>query len=292
MVEGEPFGGLGVRELKAPMGHDDDLAMAGSRYLALRWASRCVSCSAPLAAGTLAWWDADAKSTTCLDCQPEALASGEPVPSQLAGGSAQREYERRKANDEERVRDRHPHIGGFLLRVRDEPQHLSAWAKGAEGERRLGSGLDLLASESVRVLHDRRIPRSRANIDHLVVAPSGVYVIDAKRYKGKVQKRDKGGLFRTDLRLYVGSRDCSSLVAGMERQIEAVHDALIEGPTVHPVICFIDAEWGLFTKPFNLDGVLVCWPKALYQHIQSAGHIGGAQVADIASRLASALPTA
>ncbi len=37
------------------------------------------------------------------------------------------------------------------------------------------------------MLHDRRIPGSRANIDHIAIATSGVWVIDAKRYKGKVQ---------------------------------------------------------------------------------------------------------
>jgi len=47
------------------------------------------------------------------------------------------------------------------------------------------------------ILHDRRIPGSRANIDHIVVAPSGVWIIDAKRYSDQlVQRRGKD--------LYVG----------------------------------------------------------------------------------------
>ncbi|MEO6532232.1 MAG: nuclease-related domain-containing protein [Pseudolysinimonas sp.] len=33
-----------------------------------------------------------------------------------------------------------------------------------------------------RCLRDRRIPGSKANIDHVVRAPRGVFVIDAKRY--------------------------------------------------------------------------------------------------------------
>jgi hypothetical protein len=36
---------------------------------------------------------------------------------------------------------------------------------------------------------DRRIRRSRANIDHIAVASSGIWVIDAKRYNGKVEVR-------------------------------------------------------------------------------------------------------
>jgi Nuclease-related domain. len=38
----------------------------------------------------------------------------------------------------------------------------------------------------MRVVHDRRIPRSRANIDHIVIAPRGIYVIDTKHYKQKL----------------------------------------------------------------------------------------------------------
>jgi hypothetical protein len=53
----------------------------------------------------------------------------------------------------------------------DERQSTTAWARGAVGEERLGLALDALACPDVAVLHDRRIPRTRANIDHIVVTP-------------------------------------------------------------------------------------------------------------------------
>jgi nuclease-like protein len=37
----------------------------------------------------------------------------------------------------------------------------------------------------VRTLQSR-VSTSRANIDHIAIAPSGVWVIDSKRYKGRV----------------------------------------------------------------------------------------------------------
>lgn len=58
------------------------------------------------------------------------------------------------------------------------------------GEERLGTRLNELADDSLRMLHDRRIPRSRANIDHLAVTRSGVFVIDAKKYKGRTEAQD------------------------------------------------------------------------------------------------------
>ena len=77
-----------------------------------------------------------------------------------------------------------------------------------ESEAAVGARLDGVASESIRVMHDRRIPRSKANIDHIVVTPGGVWVIDTKRYVGKAsEKRVAGGIIRprVELLIYRGS---------------------------------------------------------------------------------------
>ncbi len=49
-----------------------------------------------------------------------------------------------------------------------------------------------MREEGLGVLHDRRIPGSKANIDHIVVGPAGVFAIDTKRYTGKIERRDHG----------------------------------------------------------------------------------------------------
>jgi hypothetical protein len=172
------------------------------------------------------------------------------------------------------VRTRHPRLGGLILALTEEPQSTTAWAKGAVGEQKLGAGLDSLAAAGVVSLHDRLIPGTKANIDHIAVTPSGVWVIGAKRYSGQVAKRDVGGWFSTDVRLYVGRRDCTKLVTAMAKQVAAVRKAL--GPDwadvpVRPVLCFVDAEWGLFAKPFEIDGVLVAWGKALRERLAQPG---------------------
>src|SRR5215217_3006119 len=120
-------------------------------------------------------------------------AQAEPPDPELdtgtAGASARREHDRRRANRERRVREKHPHIGGALLALRDGPTHETVWARGAAGEERVAAYLAKHLNDDVVVLHDRRIPGRRANIDHIAVAPSGVWVVDAKRYKGKVAVR-------------------------------------------------------------------------------------------------------
>jgi hypothetical protein len=42
--------------------------MAGSRRLKLRRPDACVVCGTTLAAGTIAFWNVEAQSVTCLDC--------------------------------------------------------------------------------------------------------------------------------------------------------------------------------------------------------------------------------
>ena len=90
-----------------------------------------------------------------------------------AGASARRELERRRAAREAKTRAKHPRIASLLLRFRNEPQHEKSWEIGAVGEEELALSL-ARRCPNVLVLHDRRMPGSRANIDHLAVAPSGL----------------------------------------------------------------------------------------------------------------------
>lgn len=43
------------------------------------------------------------------------------------------------------------------------------------------------------VLNDRRVPGTKAHIDHVVVTAGGIWVIDAKNYRGQVVGRALGG---------------------------------------------------------------------------------------------------
>ena len=174
-----------------------------------------------------------------------------------------------------------------MLALTDEPHTTTSWAAGAVGERRMGVLLDALAHAGVVAIHDRLRPGTKANIDHVAVAPSGVWVIDPKRYRGEVT-RDVGGWFSIDVRLYVGRRDCMKLVTAMSKQVDAVREALGSdwaAVPVRPVLCFVGAEWPLFAKPFKLQGVLVTWPKALAELLVRPGPYAPATVQRIASKL-------
>jgi hypothetical protein len=170
----------------------------------------------------------------------------------------------------------------------------ASWATGAVGEQKLGAALDRMTSAGALLLHDRRLPGTQANIDHLAVTANGVWVIDAKRYSGRIAKVDKGGWFSSDVRLMVGGRDRTKLIAGVHKQIARVATALgrefgAELP-VHGVLCFVDADWGWFAKPFVLQEVLVTWGQALRERFTEPGPLGDELRTSVHRVLASSFP--
>jgi ribosomal protein S27E len=290
-----------------------------TRSMRLRYAGRCRTCQSEQPAGTTAVYDRSSKTVTCPVCAASSPQSScDPAPdsddahrvagshshtplpptvSGVAGASAQREYERRKTKRAERIRAAHPRLGGLLLALTDEPQSTKAWATGARGEELLGVRLDGLAGKGVRVLHDRRIPGSKANIDHIAVAPSGVYVIDAKKYQGRPDLRVEGGLLRPRTRkLVVGSRDCTKLVEGVHEQLELVRGALdrsgLDGAPVHGMLCFVQADWPLLGGAFTVDDIAVLWPKKAAQLLTTDGPVDRRVIEAIHRALAVAFPSA
>ena len=201
------------------------------------------------------------------------------------GASAQRRYERLRARDEARLREKWGRFGGIAVALSEERQSTRAWSTGAAGEVRVGTVLDGLASDGIRVLHDRRIPGTRANIDHLVVTSDAVWVIDAKKYQGRPSLVVEGGLFRPRVeKLTVRGRDKTALVEGVVGQVERVSRA-VPGVPVRGVLCFVDADWPLFGGSFIVRGVDVVWPGELANRIRL--RTGGAiEVANVAARIA------
>ena len=266
------------------------------KSMRLRYAGVCRVCGVELPAKVEAIYERTTKTVRCVshDMRPAVVpAVVEVVESGTAGASARREFERRKARREERIRTKHPKLGGLMLAVSDEKQPTTAWDIGALGEERLGKGLDRLASDTLRLLHDRRIPRSKANIDHLAVTASGVYVIDAKKHRGRPHLKIEGGLFRPRVeRLLVGSRDCTKLVDGVLKQVEVVHGLLDDDVPVHGVLCFVEADWPLIGGTFTTRGVQALWPKQLYPKLQAEGPCTADSVAVMHRKLAHALRAA
>jgi hypothetical protein len=294
-----------------------------STKLKLRRDDRCVSCDTALPAGTAAYWFPAERHTQCVSCyeggtvspppppSPLERANATPAPPDVAGASAKAEYEKRSSRERRRqeqavaddaawrarVKTEHrllgPVVGAFTPKpVVAETQSTAAWKIGAEGEERVAEVLTGVAG--IDVLHDRRWPGTRgANIDHIVIGPSGVFVVDAKKYQGKIELVDKGSWLTSDWRLYVNGRNQTKRVDGVLAQAEAVRGVLgdfAEVP-VSGVLCFIGADWGIFgpRKVKTLKGVTLLWPLKLPDFVSA---VGAVDVAETAAYLRSVLKPA
>jgi hypothetical protein len=80
---------------------------------------------------------------------------------------------------------------GWRLRFRPSEQ-ARTWQRGAHGERHTARLLDRLVRDGYVVFHDLAVPGSPANVDHLVIGPSGVFVIDSKQWTGTVHQGADG----------------------------------------------------------------------------------------------------
>lgn len=273
------------------------------KVMALRRDGVCAACATALPAGERAGWDSSARTVICLNCLPTAGASEVPAvvtPAEsIAGGSAAREHQRRVERRETAIRSRHPRLGGLILALSSPPPSTTAWATGAAGERKVGARIDELTGEHVAALHDRSLVhpdgrRSRANIDHLVVAATGVYVVDAKAYSGALQVRGEGGLVspRVD-KLFIKGRDKTGLIDAVETQVEAVTAALAAVNAQVPVqgvLCFVGTELPWFSK--SIRGIPLLGRRDLAKLLQKPGDFGPEDREAIKDYLARYFPAA
>jgi hypothetical protein len=256
----------------------------------------CSKCGTILHAGSPAVWDRSARKMSCIECPPPSAEAPAPPPIEagVAGGSARREQERRLANRETRNKERWgDRVGGWVNRFGTVPQSISAWGIGGRGEELLAAAL--APAPGLIVLHDRRVPGTRGNIDHIVIAPAGVFVIDAKHYEGLIEIRNYGWFFRPDLRLTVGRRDKSKLARDMGWQIEAVKKALGDAgvnplPPITPVLCFVDGRWPIFRPPEEFEGVRLESERSIVRLLTSTLALEAIEGDRLARILATAFP--
>jgi hypothetical protein len=257
---------------------------------------RCSKCGTVLRAGEPAVWIRGANKMRCMECPtvPAPEASPLPIDLGIAGGSARDRYDRLMAKREAELNDRWgSRVGGLINRFAAEPQPIAAWGIGARGEELLAEAL--IAVPGLIAMHDRRVPGTRSNIDHIVVAPAGLFVVDAKHYDGMIELRNYGWFLRPDWRLTVGRRDRSKLARAMTWQVEVVTTVLTEAaidplPPVTPVLCFVNGRWPIFRPPDEFEGVLLESERSLARRLTQPALLDLEVIDRLAHVIATELP--
>lgn len=136
------------------------------------------------------------------------------------------------------------------------------WERGAQGEEAIARALADLPDGWVG-LHDLAWPgRQRANLDHVVVGPGGVFVIDAKNWSGRVEVRDQ--VLRQN-----GRQREQSVVSAAEAAI-ALQGIVPPPAYCMGVLCFVRDEpltgWArdvMVCSTSNLTSMLLSRPSVL-----------------------------
>lgn len=155
------------------------------------------------------------------------------------------------------------------------------WAAGAEGERRTARRLAPLTRDGWTILHDRALPGSRANLDHLAISPNGVVIVpDTKRWSARWPVTVQDG------RLYHGDRDVTARLSGLRHEADTVSRVL--GVTAVPVVLMDGPR--LDGAPLRVDGIRIVAADQACRHLRTlastrSGHPHPERLAADASRL-------
>ncbi len=235
----------------------------------------CGTCGLPINARQVGWYSPEFHEIRCSSCgDSDVLAvdmeDSTPAQDPVAGSAALRE-----------------------AHSRNDPN----WRKGAIGEYLMSLMLQEHLRTDATFLNDRAIPNAKNNVDHIVVAPSGVWAIDAKKWGGVIDYRPPNSK-RVRERLFVDGVD-------QTRKIEEVYDFLIpivqvigdRNIRVRPAMAFVEAEYTfrlgirlLIKGPLVHDGVMLADPRRLIRKINREGPLDAPAISRITSWLNAQLP--
>ena len=207
-----------------------------------RYAGQCSACMTPIPKGAEAFYIRAAKAMVCIDCTRLEVSLG--LAMNPAGAGAARMADDAGRRHSERLLAAYPMLGDRLLENAKPPSSVQAWTRGADGERIVGGLLDKLVREGrIEVLHDRVVPGTYSNFDHIVIGPRRMTVIDAKHYRGAEIRTRKVG---SDRVLFVDGQASSYLVDAVRDQrakLGAVLGPEFEG-VVEGSLAFVGTEHG------------------------------------------------
>lgn len=153
------------------------------------------------------------------------------------------------------------------------------WAKGAAGERKTARLLRPLQRRGYTVLHDRSLPTGNANLDHLLIGPAGVIVVDSKNWSKKRIVKGRGR------RVRVGRTWGSTIVKSTIYETGVVAGVL-ETATGRPVpVAAVLAVHGAKLPPWrtlSIDGVLLLPARQVRHWIKRLpGQLAPSDVAEL-----------
>lgn len=146
---------------------------------------------------------------------------------------------------------------GLAVVLHTGEKRLAAYFKGAQGEERVARALHLLPA-GFTVFHGLLLRGEASDMDHVVVGPSGVFVVETKNWSGSITVSGEDVL-------YAGKRPDRSPLEQVKKAVGVLQNRLTArcGRTVSvcPVLCFAGGR--LEHGVQGVAGVVLCGPDEL-----------------------------
>jgi len=243
----------------------------------LIYGGTCESCGRRIAKDGVGWHNFQTKKARCVECGPT-----EEVDIVLTSET----YSEMRPDP----------VGGSAALREAQNQRDQNWLRGATGEYRMDRLLHELLIDSAVVPTDRRVPGTPSNIDHIVIAPSGVWIIDSKNWTGTIRYKS-ASCMSANMRLFVNGEDRTSKVEAIYGLVIPIAQVIADkSVTIHPAVAFIEGEWSfasiprlLWKKPYKHGGVWISPPRILIGKINEPGPLDAQAVIRISKKLDEAL---
>lgn len=138
-------------------------------------------------------------------------------------------------------------------------RRLRSFLKGAEGEEKVARSLSFLPA-GYSVFNDLQLEDGGPSFDHIVVAPTGLFVIETKNWSGEITFENGQVLYNGNVPQRSPLKQVKEASAALLNHLSDAHCP--EAPA-HPVVCFVNnrPKGGLT----NVGGVRVCTDADLHE---------------------------
>jgi hypothetical protein len=244
------------------------------QFKSLIYGGTCVACGGTIDKNAKGWHNRVIKKARCASCGP-GRPDPVPVPS-LDPPPALRPDP----------------VGGTSTLKQFSGKNRSQGLKGATGEYLMDRYLHKHLTDGEVILTDRRVPGGDANIDHVVVASSGVWIIDSKMWEGKIVYKAKS-MTSAKMKLKVGGEDRTAKIQTIYNLVIPVAGVIDDRSVpIHPAMVFVEGDWGsraalrfIGGKPYNHEGVWLTAPIVLKKLVRGPGPLTTDDIARIGSKL-------
>ena len=139
-----------------------------------------------------------------------------------------------------------------------------SWNRGLEGENEVFKCLETLPKDYF-IFNDVKLPGKGGNIDHIVIGPSGVFVIETKNYSGKYRiNGNKWFYYKNGKYVETSKSPGSQVVRNVVNLKNFMTKRGIPGLWMEAIVAFINQDFRVVKKP---ERYMVLVPETVPKYI-------------------------